>query len=106
MTEIANLGKAILYTSAFLLPIMLIFLVAMQVREKIRDQKHFKEVGGKTLPLKGIRKVIEAISGASRKNKKRTSQEMASRRDEEGGSQSDFGGVLKKVNFKEPSKEE
>ena len=70
-----------MYTSIVLVPMVLVFLVAMQIRERIREQKHFKEVGGKTLPLKGIRKVIEAISGTSKKNRKRVSQDLASRKE-------------------------
>jgi len=81
MAQITNVGVAVMYTSIVLVPMVLVFLVAMQIRERIREQKHFKEVGGKTLPLKGIRKVIEAISGTSKKNRKRVSQDLASRKE-------------------------
>jgi len=81
MAQITNVGVAVMYTSIVLVPMVLVFLVAMQIRDRIREQKHFKEVGGKTLPLKGIRKVIEAISGTSKKNRKRVSQDLASRKE-------------------------
>ena len=66
-------------------------------------------MGGKNLPLKGIKKIIDAISGASKKNKKRISNDLCSKKEvsEEAVSHGDLSGVvIKKVMFKEPSKQE
>ena len=65
-------------------------------------------MGGKSLPLKGIKKIIDAISGASKKNKKRILNDLGSKKEvsEETVSHGDISGVIKKVMIKEPSKQE
>lgn len=73
MSEISSLGTVIGYTSAFLIPTLIIFVILIKIGEKIRSNKRERLLGGRSLPIKAIKRVINLISNIGKKKKDRSS---------------------------------